>query len=307
MRIASIDIGTNTLRILVAELKGNELKKIYIDRVITRLGSSFSRIEKLISAEAVKRALAVLHGFAKILKLYEVEKVRAVATSVVRESLNGYEFIGRVRKEAGIEIELISGKEEAELTVKGVLKSVSPPSRSSVIFDVGGGSTEYAYVEDGVILDFASTSLGVVHLAEKFLKRDMPSELDIRAISEDIENVLSYEISLMSEFTADHLSLIGTAGTPTTLAAIELGLNEYDPNVVNGFVLKRDVVLRIFQTLIEIPKEKRLEVKGIEKGREDIIIPGTLILLKTMERFSKDEILVSDGGLLEGVAYSLIT
>lgn len=307
MRIASIDIGTNTLRILVAELKGNELKKIYIDRVITRLGSGFSRIEKLISAEAVKRALAVLDGFAKTLKRYEVEKVRAVATSVVRESLNGYEFIRRVRKESGIEIELISGKEEAELTVKGVLKSVSPPSRSSVIFDVGGGSTEYAYVEDGVILGFASTSLGVVHLAEKFLKRDMPSELDIRAISEDIENVLSYEISLMSEFTADHLSLIGTAGTPTTLAAIELGLNEYDPNVVNGFVLKRDVVLRIFQTLIEMPKEKRLEVKGIEKGREDIIIPGTLILLKTMERFSKDEILVSDGGLLEGVAYSLIT
>jgi exopolyphosphatase/guanosine-5'-triphosphate,3'-diphosphate pyrophosphatase len=111
----------------------------------------------------------------------------------------------------------------------------------------------------------------------------------------------------MSKFTADHLSLIGTAGTPTTLAAIELGLSEYDPNVVNGFVLKRDAVLKIFQTLIEIPKEKRLEVKGMERGREDIIIPGTLILLKTMERFYKDEILVSDGGLLEGVAYGLIT
>lgn len=307
MRIASIDIGTNTFRILISELNGNELKKIYIDRVITRLGGGFSRIEKLISEEAIKRALAVLQGFAKILKQYEVEKVRAVATSVVRDSLNGHEFIGRVKKEAGIEIELISGNEEAELTVKGVLKSVSPLSKLSVIFDVGGGSTEYAYVEEGTILGLASTSLGVVHFADKFLKRDIPSELDIRAISKDIENVLSYELSLMSKFTADHLSLIGTAGTPTTLAAIELGLSEYDPNVVNGFVLKRDAVLRIFQTLIEIPKEKRLEVKGMERGREDIIIPGTLILLKTMERFCKDEILVSDGGLLEGVAYGLIT
>ncbi|HEX9830684.1 MAG TPA: Ppx/GppA phosphatase family protein [Thermodesulfobacteriota bacterium] len=307
MRIASIDIGTNTFRLLVSELKGSELEKIYIDRVITRLGGGFSRIERLISEDAVERALVVLQGFSRILKRYEVDRVRAVATSVVREALNGHDFMSRVKKEAGIEIELVSGEEEAELTVKGVLKSLPPVSKLSLIFDVGGGSTEYAYVEEGMILGLTSTSLGVVHLAEKYLKRDIPTELEIRAISEDIEDVLSDELSLTSKFTDDHLSLIGTAGTPTTLAAVELGLNEYDPNVVNGFVLRREAVLGIFQTLVGIPREERLHIKGIERGREDTIIPGTLIVLKTMERVCKDEIVVSDGGLLEGIAYGLIT
>lgn len=307
MRIASIDIGTNTFRLLVSELKGSELEKIYIDRVITRLGGGFSRIERLISEDAVERALVVLQGFSRILKRYEVDRVRAVATSVVREALNGHDFMSRVKKEAGIEIELVSGEEEAELTVKGVLKSLPSVSKLSLIFDVGGGSTEYAYVEEGMILGLTSTSLGVVHLAEKYLKRDIPTELEIRAISEDIEDVLSDELSLTSKFTDDHLSLIGTAGTPTTLAAVELGLNEYDPNVVNGFVLRREAVLGIFQTLVGIPREERLHIKGIERGREDIIIPGTLIVLKTMERVCKDEIVVSDGGLLEGIAYGLIT
>jgi exopolyphosphatase/guanosine-5'-triphosphate,3'-diphosphate pyrophosphatase len=307
MRIASIDIGTNTFRLLVSELKGSELEKIYIDRVITRLGGGFSRIERLISEDAVERALVVLQGFSRILKRYEVDRVRAVATSVVREALNGHDFMSRVKKEAGIEIELVSGEEEAELTVQGVLKSLPSVSKLSLIFDVGGGSTEYAYVEEGMILGLTSTSLGVVHLAEKYLKRDIPTELEIRAISEDIEDVLSDELSLTSKFTDDHLSLIGTAGTPTTLAAVELGLNEYDPNVVNGFVLRREAVLGIFQTLVGIPREERLHIKGIERGREDIIIPGTLIVLKTMERVCKDEIVVSDGGLLEGIAYGLIT
>jgi len=306
MRIASIDIGTNTFRMLVSEIKNTELKKIYIDRVVTRLGGGFSKTERLISDEAIDRALAVLQRFAKVLNKYRVERVRAVATSVVRESMNGDEFVKRVKRETGIAIELISGEKEAELTVKGVLKSVSPASNINVVFDVGGGSTEYAYVDQGVIRSLSSTSLGVVHLAENFLKDDIPSELDIRAISQVVENVLSRELPWTSRLSSERLSLIGTAGTPTTLAAVVLGLDEYDPNLVNGFVLKRDAVTEIFQHIIKIPKEKRLEISGIEKGREDVIIPGALILLKTMERFSKNEILVSDGGLLEGVAYSLL-
>ncbi len=307
MRIASIDIGTNTFRILVSEIKGTELKKIYIDRVVTRLGGGFNKTERLISDEAIDRALMTLRGYAEILEKYSVERVRAVATSVVRESINGNEFIKRVESESGIVIELISGEKEAELTVKGVLKSVSPTSNTNVVFDIGGGSTEYSYVDQGVIRAVSSTSLGVVHLAENFLKNDIPSELDIRAISQVVDSVLSQDLHWMSRLSREQLSLIGTAGTPTTLAAVVLGLNEYDPNIVNGFVLKRDTVLKIFQDIIKIPREKRLLISGIEKGREDVIIPGCVILLKTMEKFSKDKILVSDGGLLEGVTYSLVS
>ncbi|MER3446835.1 MAG: exopolyphosphatase [Candidatus Dadabacteria bacterium] len=304
MRVASIDIGTNTFRILVGEVKDKEFKRLYIDRVITRLGGGFSR-EKGISEDAADRAVGVLRGFAGILKEYGVEKVRAVATSVVRESINGYEFLERVQREAGIEAEVISGEEEARLTVNGVLKSVSVNSKYSLIFDVGGGSTEYVLVERGEILGLRSTNLGVVHFTEGFLKGDIPSESDVGAISREIWCVLSSELSWMSRASDNDLTLIGTAGTPTTLAAIELGLERYDPNLVNGFILKKNVVLNMFNMLIGIPAEKRLGIKGLEKGREDVIIPGALIVIKTMERFSKDEIVVSDSGLLEGVAYSI--
>jgi exopolyphosphatase/guanosine-5'-triphosphate,3'-diphosphate pyrophosphatase len=304
MRIASIDIGTNTFRILVGEARDKELKKLYIDRVITRLGGGFGK-ERRIPEDAAARAVRVLGGFASILKEYGVERVRAIATSVVRESINGYEFLEKVRRETGIRAEVISGEEEARLTVKGVLKSVSVNSAYSLIFDVGGGSTEYALVEGGEILGLKSTNLGVVHLTERFLKGDIPSKSDIDMISGEIWDVLSSELSWMSRVSDNDLTLIGTAGTPTTLAAIKLGLEKYDPNLVNGFILKKNAALDIFNTLIGIPAEKRLEIKGLEKGREDVIIPGALIVIKTMERFSKDEIVVSDGGLLEGVAYSI--
>jgi exopolyphosphatase/guanosine-5'-triphosphate,3'-diphosphate pyrophosphatase len=304
MRIASIDIGTNTFRILVGEVKGKELKKLYIDRVITRLGGGVSK-EKRISEDATDRAISVLREFAIILKEYGVEKVRAVATSVVRESINGYGFLERVQRETGIRAEVISGEEEARLTVNGVLKSVSANSEYSVIFDVGGGSTEYVLVERGEILGLRSTNLGVVHLTERFLKSNIPSKSDIDAISREIWDILSSELSWISKISNNGLTLIGTAGTPTTLAAIELGLEKYDPNLVNGFILKKIAVLNIFDTLIRIPAEERLRIRGLEKGREDVIIPGALIVIKTMERFSRDEILVSDGGLLEGVAYSI--
>ena len=304
MRIASIDIGTNTFRILVGEVKDKELKKLYIDRVITRLGGGFNKRGR-ITEDAAIRALRVLGRFADVLKKYQVEKIRAVATSVVRESINGYEFLERVLRETGIRAEVISGEEEARLTVKGVLKSVSVNSEYSVILDVGGGSTEYALVERNEILGLTSTNLGVVHLTERFLKSDTPSKSDISVISEEIWNVLSSELLWMPKVSNNKLTLIGTAGTPTTLAAIELGLEKYDPDLVNGFILKKNAVLKIFNTLIRIPAEERLRIRGLEKGREDVIIPGALIVLKTMERFSTNEILVSDCGLLEGVAYSI--
>ncbi len=304
MRIASIDIGTNTFRILVGEAKDKELKKLYIDRVITRLGGGFNK-EGRIPEDVASRALGVLREFADVLKKYQVEKIRAVATSVVRESINGYEFLERVQSETGIRAEVISGEEEARLTVRGVLKSVSVNSEYSVIFDVGGGSTEYVLVERGEIVGLRSTNLGVVHLTERLLKSNVPSKYDISVISEEIRHVVSSELSWIPKVSNNKLTLIGTAGTPTTLAAIELGLKKYDPDLVNGFILKKDAVLKIFNTLVRISAEERLRIRGLEKGREDVIIPGALIVLKTMEGFSKDEILVSDGGLLEGVAYSI--
>ena len=303
MRIASIDIGTNTFRILIGEVEGRRgLKRLYVGNIITRLGGGFSK--ETISEEAISRAIPTLKGFSRLLEEYRVKRVRAVATSVVREASNKFDFLKRVENETGIGVEVISWEEEARLTALGVLNSVEVPTKYSLILDIGGGSTEYTLVEGSKILRLKSTSLGVVHLTERYLRDNPPSELDIKLLSLEVEKVISDELTWTS--FDDPITLIATAGTPTTLAAMELELKQYDPDLVNGFILKKHAVLNILKKLLKLPAEERLKIPGLQKGREDIILSGIVILFKTMEKFSKDKVLVSDGGLLEGVASGLI-
>lgn len=306
MRIASIDIGTNTFRVLICEVSGKRIRRIYVDQVITRLGGGFKKDERLLTDAAIKRSIIVLKEFSKIIERLRVDKSRTVATSVVRESINGHEFISRAKDEAGIDIELISGREEAKLAARGVLSSVQIKSKYAVILDIGGGSTEYIFVGDDSGMDVVTTGMGVVHLTEKFIHTDIPTQVAIRDLSDYIEYVISSELKGRTIMAADLFSLIATAGTPTTLAAIEIGVDEYDADLVNGFVLSRDMISRIFCKLMRLPSDERIKVIGLKRGREDVIIPGIIILLKSMEWFSKDEVVVSDGGLLEGVAMSLV-
>ncbi len=267
MRVASIDIGTNTFRLLIGEFRDSKLKKIHIERVITRLGGGFES-GRVITKDAMERAISALKRFSRVLKEYKVERLRAVATSVVREALNGQEFVEKVKQETGIEVEVISGDEEALLTVIGVLSSVNVDSRFCVIFDVGGGSTEYACVgaKRKEVLWAKSTALGVVHLAERFLKTDIPLDTDIKALCEEVKSVLSRELPLQAfkeTLESDLITLVGTSGTPTTLAAIELGLENYDPDMVNGFLLRKERVFSTLNRLIRLPSSERLSIKGL--------------------------------------------
>lgn len=306
MRIASIDIGTNTFRILICESKGKQLRTLYINRVITRLGGGFTKGGKIITEEAIERSIRVLKEFSRTLEKYKVERVRAIATSVVRESLNGDEFIKRAKDETGMAIEVISGDEEARLTVEGALQSISIDTRYKVIFDIGGGSTEYSFIDNDEIIEIVSTQLGIVHLTENYLDNDIPLDSSIKKLTKHIENTITSRLLTKIKYKDEKLSLIATAGTPTTLAAIEMNLEKYNADLVNGFILKKEMLTRIFEKLISIPMNQRLKVKGLEKGREDVIIAGILIMLKTMERFLKDEVVVSDGGILEGTVSSIV-
>ncbi len=306
MRVASIDIGTNTFRILICETVGKGIRKIHVEQVITRLGGGFKKDERLLTDAAIKRSIIVLREFSRIIKSYGVDRSRAVATSVVREAINGHDFISRAKDEAGIEVEIISGQEEAKLAVAGVLYSVKIMSRFAVILDIGGGSTEYVFLDRGHEMDAVTTGLGVVHLSEQFLSADIPTKASIEDLSDHVESVISSGLKGRATMAADSFSLIATAGTPTTLVAIEIGMDEYDPDLVNGFVLNRNMISRIFHNLIRLPADERVKLIGINRGREDVIIPGIIILLKSMDWFLKDEVVVSDGGLLEGVAISLI-
>lgn len=307
MRIASIDIGTNTVRLLIGELSetGN-LDKLDIQRVITRLGEGFSQNNGLIAESAEKRTIQALSEFREALAAYRVEHTRAVATSVVRESSNREEFKKRVNKETGLDIEIISGEEEARLTVNGVLGSVALSTEDALIFDIGGGSTEYIHVRGNTIISLKSIQLGVVHLTEQYMINNINSEALLSVMTEYIDNTLESELKDFDIPDPDSLSLIGTAGTPTTLAAIKLKLEPYDPSKVNGYLLSRRIIESILRKLYPMTARQRLSLPGLEKGREDLIVPGALITLRTMSRFSKDSLIVSDGGLLEGVLYSLI-
>jgi exopolyphosphatase / guanosine-5'-triphosphate,3'-diphosphate pyrophosphatase len=265
MRIASIDIGTNTFRILICETSGKHIGRIYIDSVITRLGGGFKRDRRLLTDTAIGRSIKVLKEFSKIIKDYDVDRVRAVATSAVRESINGRYFINRVKHETGMDIEMISAQEEAKLVAAGVLNSVKIDTKRMVILDIGGGSTEYVLLDNGCVMDIVSTDMGVVHLSEEFIDTDIPTQAAIKDLSDHIENVIYSELQNQTIISTDSLSLIATAGTPTTLAAIEIGKDEYDPDLVNGFVLNRKMILRIFHKLINLPSDQRLRVKGLKK------------------------------------------
>lgn len=308
MRIASIDVGTNTLRLLVLDAhKGKEPRKLYVGREITRLGEGFTDDGKLINQNAMDRSLRALTNFSLIIKEYRVRKLRAVATSAVRESSNGPEFVRRAEEETGIPVEVISGEEEARLTVKGVLRSVSFDTPDCLIFDIGGGSTEYVYVRRGEIAEIASTDIGVVPLTEQYLKSDTTSAAELARLNTHIDGVLGPALARFPKpEVGAAITLVGTAGTPTTLAAIAMRLSRYDPGLVNNFTLTKEMIDEILKTLIGMPKQERTKIPGLEKGREDLIVSGILITLKTLERFPSDKMLVSDAGLLEGVAYNLI-
>lgn len=307
MRIASIDIGTNTFRLLVSETDGNgSLKKLYVSREITRLGEGLTPEKMFINPEAMARALKALSGFSLKLKEYGVGKLRAVATSAVRESLNGRDFVRKVGEETGIPVDVISGDEEARLTVKGVLNTVSFDTPGCLIFDIGGGSTEYVYVNDGKIMNIASTGLGVVRLTEKYLADEADTEADMEALDAHIESVITEALPAFPQGGDETLTLIGTAGTPTTLAAMELRLAAYDPVLVNNYVLTREKIERTLKTVLSLARAERTKIPGLEKGREDLIVSGTAVVLKTMERFMSGRMAVSDAGLLEGIAYSMV-
>jgi exopolyphosphatase/guanosine-5'-triphosphate,3'-diphosphate pyrophosphatase len=305
LRTASIDIGTNTIRLLISEQSGRGiLKKLCINRVITRLGEGFSDNTRLLNSNAVNRSVAALYDFSKVIKKFNVNKIRAVATSVVRESKNGEEFVKQVADKTGLAVEVISGEEEAKLSVLGVLNSVSVNANNCIIFDIGGGSTEYVHIRSSNIVNLVSTNLGVVHLTEEFLRSEIETEQELANLSIYIKETLQRELENFEVIDKKDLILIGTAGTPTTLAAIELKLKEYNPELVNNFVLSEEMILSTIKKLLNIHKKDRAKITGLEKGREDILVAGALILIETLRKYSQNSVIVSNGGVLEGIAYS---
>lgn len=299
-RKAAIDIGTNTTRLLIANSEENgTFKELFSRRVITRLGEGLSNRKHLMEG-AVQRTIDALALYSKDITDHNCSQVRAVATSAVREAENGKEFLQRVIKETGIKLEVINQQEEAHLATIGVFSGLKGKPEKVVIFDVGGGSTEFILSNNlANPIKIVGLQMGVVHLTERHIKSDPVNSEELESLKAEVDEKLEKvkeEIGREQDFT-----LIGTAGTPTQFAALDLELVPYDPVAVNGYKMSFSRVKKIFDDLKSKTTSERKAICAMESGREDLIIAGGVILLETMKLFNKDEITISDFGLREGI------
>jgi len=296
-QIAGIDLGTNTFRLLVADLDDDgSLHPVHSENRITRLGEGFSK-ERRITKAAQERAITALDHFKTLLEQYPVEDMIVVATSAVRDAINQDDFCKAILAKTGFEVQVITGEEEAYCSFLGIQLALQNHSEPMVVIDIGGGSTEFITAENGAPIGLLSLKLGVVHLAESYIRSDPPSEDEIQSLKSAIDAI----IKPIAYPLPEHFVLVGTAGTVTTLAAMDQEMTVYDPKKINGYRLSLNTVNRIFKYLSSLTLKERREWAGLEKGREDLIVPGMLIVKSVMEQFACNVMIVSDYGLREGV------
>ncbi|MGH9002097.1 MAG: exopolyphosphatase [Acidimicrobiia bacterium] len=301
-RRAAIDIGTNSTRLLVADAGGREGPLATLERrmTITRLGQGVNATRRL-HPQAVERTLAVLGEYREILDKLGVESVRATATSAVRDATNRDDFLVPATGILGTAPQVLTGEEEGRLTFLGATAGLAEPAPYLVV-DIGGGSTEFI-VGSGEPDALMSVDVGCVRLTEAYLHSDPPAPEELsQAISvvglhlDDVDRLLPGAI--------DAKTLIGVAGTVTTVAAVELGLPEYDSEALHHFRLTHAAAEDVFRTLATEPAEARRHNPGLEAGRVDVIVGGAVVLVAVMRHFGFDEMLVSEADILDGLIRS---
>ena len=298
-RYAAIDVGTNTVRLLVADVEEPGMyRAVFQEQVITRLGE---RVQEtgVLSPGAVERTFQVLKRYAETARELGVGEVVAVATSAAREAKNRAEFLDRVRTELALDLQVISGEDEATLTAIGVSHALGPDHANMLIVDIGGGSTEFTAYQQGRNAGHLSLPIGVVKLTEAHLKGDPPSLPELEGAAISIRESLRKVPEPLQH--PQGAILVGTAGTPTTLAAIDLGLATYDGERVTGHRLSRRRIEALLQYLTSLPLTDRRQIVGLEPARADVIVAGTLLTREIMALFDFDELTVSDGGLRDGI------
>ncbi|MCX8044766.1 MAG: hypothetical protein N3B18_11675 [Desulfobacterota bacterium] len=301
--LAAIDIGSQTIRLLVAQIKENGcLIPLYRDRAIVRLGEGM-HVCAMLQPRAIDRAVACIEDFVNKARARQAVHIFSVCTACVRMACNAHEFLERVHKATKIMPRVVSGDEEARLSLRGVL-SVLERSITHVqpllVIDIGGGSTECAYVINGKLHTAISLPIGVITLTDKHIAHDPPTLDELRALEHDIETQLG-NIGLLEQACQAHCILAGTAGTATTLAAMDLQMSIYDPERINGYRLSLQAVESLWALLTTLPRARRIHLQGLEPGRETVIISGTALVRAFMRSTDTSEMIISDAGLLEGI------
>jgi exopolyphosphatase/guanosine-5'-triphosphate,3'-diphosphate pyrophosphatase len=302
MILTSIDVGTNSIRLLISEVKNSELFDILRKVRITRLGEGMDET-RLISKEAINRTLNVLKEYKEIIDKYKISNYLAVGTSALRDCKNSNKFIERVKKETGLDVEIISGEKEAYFSFLGSTYHFMN-KRTILIIDIGGGSTELLLGKEGKIRLSHSLPVGCIRLTEKYLLSDPPTNKQIKKSFLFLEPILTNSLNKISNFKIQQI--IGLGGTISAIASIKLGLKKYDFNKLHLFNLKLNEIENIFKKLSEINLKERRRVIGLEKERADTILGGTIILLALLKFLKIDEIIVSQRDMLDGIILSLI-
>ncbi|HEX2393122.1 MAG TPA: Ppx/GppA phosphatase family protein [Solirubrobacterales bacterium] len=295
-RVAVIDVGTNSARLLVADVAAGRVVPVERRSTVTRLGRGVDLTGRL-SAEAIEDACAAVGDYVALLGELGAEKVDAIATSAVRDAANGGAFVAELRERFALTARVLDGEEEARLTYLGAT-SEHLPTQPTLVVDIGGGSTELIVGTGSEISFHASMQAGVVRHTERHIASDPPSAAELEALATDVRNLI--EAAVPGELRA--AEGIAVAGTPTSLAAIEMELVPYDPARVHGHLLELPSVQRMFSRLASVPLSERVEIAGLHPDRAPTIVAGVVILVETMRAFELARITVSEHDILYGTA-----
>ena len=298
-RVAVIDVGSNSTRLLVADVDGRRVEPVERRSTVTRLGRGVD-LSGHLAAEAIEDACAAVDGYVGLIGELGAQDVDTIATSAVRDADNGGAFVAELRERFALSARVLDGEEEARLTYLGAT-SEELPARPTLVIDIGGGSTEMV-VGHGAGIDFhASLQAGVVRHSERHIASDPPTAGELEGLAADVRGLIERAMNVDVQVEQG----IAVAGTPTSLAAVELGLEPYDPARVHGHVLALPSIQRMLSRLASLPLAERVEVPGLHPERAPTIVAGVVILIEAMRAFGLEEISVSEHDILYGSTIAL--
>ncbi len=295
-RVAVIDVGTNSTRLLVADVEGTRVSPVERRSTVTRLGRGVDLSGRL-SAEAIEDACAAIGEYVDLLWELGTGTVAMIATSAVRDAGNGDAFVAELRERFAISARVLDGSEEAQLTYLGATAE-HRPQRPTLVVDIGGGSTELIVGTGEEVLFHASLQAGVVRHTERHIATDPPTAVELESLAGDVRGTIE---AVLDEAPAAEQG-IAVAGTPTSLAAIEMALDPYDPERVHEHALTLPSIQRMLSQLASVPLSERVEISGLHADRAPTIVAGVVILVEAMRAFDLEQIAVSEHDILYGTA-----
>jgi exopolyphosphatase / guanosine-5'-triphosphate,3'-diphosphate pyrophosphatase len=300
MRVAVVDIGTNSTRLLIADVEGNGVYEVERRTAVTNMGRGVDHTGTICS-DAVENVCGVIADYKARYEEMGTERVMAIATSAVRDAVNGEAFIAELRERFELDARMLTGEEEARLTYLGATAH-RPTANPTLVFDIGGGSTELILGTGREVGFHTSLQAGTIRHSERHLTSDPPDPHELEDLAADIRNLIDRAIAAQSDDRPSRA--IAVAGTPTSLAAIDQGLEPYDPGRVHGYRLGMRRIQRMLSRLSSLPLAERLRVPGLHPGRAPTIVAGTVILVQVMRAFGLQEVEVSELDILHGSALS---